>query len=329
MALTERTDEAAQMRALVKKLSLSVEAPLCIDSTEANVIEAALEACPGSAIVNSINLENGRERVDSVMPLVMKHGAAVIALTIDETGMAKTAARTTASGATSVGADQAPDLRRPRSRSPRATGVRALRRGNHRASADQERHVALGRFNVSFGLGKARAVLVGVFYRVQAGLDAIVNPADVIPVADLSAEDRRLAEDLVFAREPQALANYITHFEGRAPDARMREDEAAESSMSVEQRIHHQILHRKPAGIESLVDEAVKRRDPVAVLNTVLCRRMGGGRQVRLRRADPPFVCRRQADGSSSAISRELRRVKGPHRAGHRVGDVHVLARIS
>ena len=75
LALTERTDEAAQMKRLVKKLALSVEAPLCIDSTEAAVIEAALETYPGCGIVNSINLENGRERVDAVMPLVMKHGA--------------------------------------------------------------------------------------------------------------------------------------------------------------------------------------------------------------------------------------------------------------
>ncbi len=82
MALTERTDEAEQMRRLVKRLSLSVEAPLCIDSTEANVIDVALQACPGSAIVNSINLENGRERIDTVMPLVVRHGAAVIALTL-------------------------------------------------------------------------------------------------------------------------------------------------------------------------------------------------------------------------------------------------------
>src|SRR5262245_31634187 len=93
LALTERTDEAEQMRALVKRLSLSVEAPLCIDSTEAHVIDEALQACPGAAIVNSINLENGRERIDAVMPLVARYGAAVIALTIDETGMAKTAQR--------------------------------------------------------------------------------------------------------------------------------------------------------------------------------------------------------------------------------------------
>jgi len=79
-ALTERTDEDAQMRALVRKLVQSVEAPLMIDSTEAKVVAAALEANPGRGIVNSINLENGRARIDAIMPLVKEHGAAVIAV---------------------------------------------------------------------------------------------------------------------------------------------------------------------------------------------------------------------------------------------------------
>src|SRR3977135_956173 len=72
---------------------MSGETPLVIDSTEANVIEAALEHIPGRVIVNSINMENGRKRIDAVVPLVKKHGAAVIALTIDEIGMAKTRER--------------------------------------------------------------------------------------------------------------------------------------------------------------------------------------------------------------------------------------------
>ncbi len=288
LALTERTDEAEQMRALVKKLSLAVEAPLCIDSTEANVLEAALQACPGSAIVNSINLENGRERIEAVMPLVVRYGAAVIALTIDEQGMAKTAVRklevarrihdivtneyglpaerlifddltfTLATG----------DEEFVRSGIETLEGIQLIKRELPGVLT------SLGVSNVSFGLGKeARAVLNSVFlyHCVQAGLDmAIVNPADVIPYADLSADDRRLADDLVLARSPDALAAYINHFEGRAPDARAREDEAAEAAMSVEERLHHQILHRRPAGIESLVDEAVRRQDPVVVLNTVL-----------------------------------------------------------
>jgi len=288
LALTERTDEQQMMAALVKKLSLSVEAPLCIDSTEANVIEAALQACPGSAMVNSINLENGRERIDAVMPLVMRYGASVIALTIDEVGMAKTAARklevaqrihqicteeyglpaerlifddltfTLATG----------DAEFLDSGIETIEGIKLIKRELPGVLT------SLGLSNVSFGLGKeARAILNSVFlyHCVQAGLDmAIVNPADIVPVADMSAEDRRLAEALVFNKDPQALSHYIQHFEGRTPDARTKEDDAAEAAMDVEQKLHFQILHRKPAGIESLVDEAVKRQPAVDVLNGVL-----------------------------------------------------------
>ena len=93
VALTERADEAEQMRSSVKKLEMGVEAPLVIDSTEAGVMQAALETYPGRAIINSINLENGRQRVDAVLPLAREHGSAVVALTIDEEGMAKTAER--------------------------------------------------------------------------------------------------------------------------------------------------------------------------------------------------------------------------------------------
>src|SRR5690349_12424392 len=93
VALTERQDEDEQMRQVVKRISLSQPTPIQIDSTEPNVIKAALEQIPGRAIVNSINLEAGRDKADVVVPLAIEHGAALIALTIDEVGMAKTAER--------------------------------------------------------------------------------------------------------------------------------------------------------------------------------------------------------------------------------------------
>ena len=93
VAVTERADEAEQMAKVVKLLSMTVETPIMIDSTEAAVIERALEAIPGRAIINSINMENGRERIDRVVPLAKKHGAALVALTIDPIGMAKTRER--------------------------------------------------------------------------------------------------------------------------------------------------------------------------------------------------------------------------------------------
>src|SRR5438067_9577519 len=93
VALTERQDEAEQMRQLVKRISLTQPAPIQIDTTEPDVVEAALEQIPGRAVVNSINLEAGRDKLDRVVPLAKAHGAAMIALTIDEQGMAKTADR--------------------------------------------------------------------------------------------------------------------------------------------------------------------------------------------------------------------------------------------
>src|SRR5207302_8711366 len=93
VALTERVDEAEQMAKTVKKLSMGIEAPLVIDSTEPDVIKAALETYPGRAIINSINMENGCPRIDSVVPMAMEHGSAVVALTIDEIGMGKATGR--------------------------------------------------------------------------------------------------------------------------------------------------------------------------------------------------------------------------------------------
>ena len=90
VALTERDDEKEQMQQLVKKLSMAVEVPLIIDTTEADVAEAALALYPGRGIINGNNLENGRERIDSILPIAVKHGAAVLSMTIDEAGMAHT-----------------------------------------------------------------------------------------------------------------------------------------------------------------------------------------------------------------------------------------------
>ncbi|HRV59650.1 MAG TPA: homocysteine S-methyltransferase family protein, partial [Solirubrobacterales bacterium] len=93
VALTERQDEDEQMRQVVKRISLTQPSPIQIDSTEPNVIRTALEQIPGRAIVNSVNLEAGRDKLDTVAPLAKAHGACLIALTIDEVGMAKTADR--------------------------------------------------------------------------------------------------------------------------------------------------------------------------------------------------------------------------------------------
>src|SRR6202008_4971882 len=203
VALTERADEAEQMSKVVKLLSMSVEAPIMIDSTEASVIERALEHVPGRAIINSINMENGRERIDKVVPLAKKHGAALVALTIDPVGMAKTRERklevaraiydivvgeyglkpedliyddltfTLATG----------DAEWINSAIETIEGIKLIKRELPGV------YTSLGVSNVSFGLAlEARALLNSVFLHhcVEAGLDmAIVNPAHVRPYAEI------------------------------------------------------------------------------------------------------------------------------------------------
>jgi 5-methyltetrahydrofolate--homocysteine methyltransferase len=92
-ALTERPDEAELMRRLVKTLAPTIHVPLIIDSTEPDVIELALQTAPGRCLINSTNLEAGRAKADRIFALAKKYNAAVILLTIDEQGMAKTASR--------------------------------------------------------------------------------------------------------------------------------------------------------------------------------------------------------------------------------------------
>ncbi|PYP64905.1 MAG: methionine synthase [Gemmatimonadetes bacterium] len=290
VALTERADEAEQMAKVVKLLSMSVETPIMVDSTEANVIEAALEHIPGRAIINSINMENGRKRIDSVVPLAKKHGAALVALTIDEIGMAKTRERklevaqaiydivvgeygmqpedliyddltfTLATGDVEM-ADSAVET---------IEGIRLIKRELPGV------FTSLGVSNVSFGLSPdARAVLNSVFLHhcVEAGLDmAIVNPAHVKPYAEIDPSERTLADQLIFNRTPDALQKFIEHFEGQGAKGsgpgKTTEDPTAD--MTVDQRVHYMVVHRKKDGIEAALDAAGVREQPVRVLNEVL-----------------------------------------------------------
>jgi 5-methyltetrahydrofolate--homocysteine methyltransferase len=288
VALTERVDEDEQMRKLIKKLSLSVEAPLMIDTTESSVMKAALETYPGRAILNSINMERGRERIDAVLPLAAEHGSAVVALSIDEIGMAHTADRKVEickrifDIATGEFGLEPSALIFDVLTFPVTTGQEDLNRsaietleGIRRVKAELPGALTvLGVSNVSFGIDPhARAVLNSVFlhHAVQAGLDlAIVNPAHITPYAEVPEEERRLADRLI-NNEPNALPEYINYYEvNKRSDDDKGPAEDAMAGMTVEQKIHYQILHRKRDGIEALLDEALKEHDPVDVLNNVL-----------------------------------------------------------
>jgi 5-methyltetrahydrofolate--homocysteine methyltransferase len=292
VALTERGDEADMMAALVKRLAMGVEMPLVVDSTDAAVIARALETYPGRAVVNSINLENGRTRIDDVVPHAVRHGAALVALTIDEDGMAKTAehklrvARRIHDICTGEFGVDPGDLIFDALTFTLATGQDEFRRAavetieGIRAIKRELPGVrtVLGVSNLSFGLDPhSRGVLNSVFlhHAIEAGLDAaIINPVHVRPIYEISAEERELADDLVFDRRPDALARYIAHFAEVEATADEREDPLA--GLATDERIHAKILHRVREGVEEDVDAALDERggrandQAVEVLNDVL-----------------------------------------------------------
>lgn len=287
-ALTERPDEDEQMRQLVRRLAQSIEAPLVIDSTEPKVLEVALRNYPGRAIVNSVHLEAGRAKMDVVVPLAREHGAALIALTIDESGMAKTAERKVevarriydiAVGEYGIpaGALIFDDLT-----FTLATGEAEFRdsaletiEGIRRIKRDLPGVLtSLGVSNVSFGLKPdARAALNSVFLHhcVEAGLDcALVYPKEITPYFEIDAVVRGLCDDLVFNRDPDALTRMIEHFEANASDVGIRSERSDEPEGPIEERIHQAILRRRKDGIESKIDEALQQRTAVEVLNQIL-----------------------------------------------------------
>src|ERR687897_2799963 len=237
VALTERQDEDEQMSEVAKRVSLTQPAPIQIDSTEPDVIQAALERTPGRAIVNSINLEAGRDKLDVVVPLAKAHGAAVIALTIDEEGMAKTperklevAKRITELACGEHGLDREALIFDALTftlttgdeewRPPAVATIEGIKLIKQELPGVK---TSLGGPNVSFGVSPpARAVLNSVFLHhcVEAGLDlAMVNPNHITPYGEIPENERELANNLVWNKSEDALEKFIEHFESKGEEA--------------------------------------------------------------------------------------------------------------
>lgn len=277
VATTERSDELEFMTRLVKRLSLEIEAPLVIDSTDPKVVEAAVKQIPGRPIVNSINLEGDGSRFHALAPLMAKYGLPAIAMCIGPKGMAKTAQEkldtaqllydtgkkyglqawqfifdvltfTLATGEAEF-ADSAKNT---------LEGIRMLK------EKFPESFTTLGLSNVSFGLSvSARKVVNSVFlyHALKAGLDTvIINARDVIPYPEISEPQKKLAEDLIFNKHPNALAELIAHFEGAKAVATGSKRVEVDPSWPADKRSYFRIVNRLKEGIEDDVVEAIANR---------------------------------------------------------------------
>ena len=297
VALTERGDESGTMYKLIKSLAPIIPLPLVIDTTELDVLEMALKNTPGRCLINSTHLEGGRAKADKIFTLAKKYNAAVIVLTIDEQGMAKTAERKLEIAkriydiAVNEHGLRAEDLAFDDLTFTLATGsdefinsaIETLKGITLIKEAMPGVLTSLGVSNVSFGLQpNARAIInsVMLYHAVQAGLDmAIVNPATITPYAEISSEERQLTEDLIFNRKADALSTLIEHFTNAGPAAEKVDVQQEQlSKMSTAECLAWKIVHRVKEGVEADVDELIAQTEAgqsrsdraVVILNTIL-----------------------------------------------------------
>jgi 5-methyltetrahydrofolate--homocysteine methyltransferase len=287
-------DGVADMRAVVSRLATAATLPLVLDSTEPPVIEAGLELIGGRSVINSVNYEDGdgpESRFARVMPLVREHGAAVIALTIDEQGQARTAEWKVAVAERLIGdltanwGMRVEDIIVDCLTFPISTGQEETRRDAiETIEAIKElkrRHPAvqttLGVSNVSFGLKPvARAVLNSVFLAecVRAGLDsAIVHAARIMPIARIPDEQRQVALDLVYDRRREGydpLATLLDLFEG-VDAADLKASRAAElAGLPLWDRLKRRIIDGERVGLEADLETALAERPALEIINDVL-----------------------------------------------------------
>ncbi|HUN41061.1 MAG TPA: methionine synthase [Acetobacteraceae bacterium] len=280
-------DENAEMTEVVRRFTGSVNAPLVIDSTETPVIEAALKLHGGKPIINSINFEDGEKHAHDRLTLAKRFGAAVIALTIDEKGMAKTAtdklriARRLVDFACSRHGLAPADLLIDPLTFTIATGNEDDRKlalwtleGIAAISAEfPEIQIILGLSNVSFGLNPAaRAVLNSVFldHAMRAGMTgAIVHVSKIRPLHLLAAEEVKVAEDLIFDRRTEGydpLQRMLEIFADRkAGDATLKK-----RAETVEGRLKDRIVDGDRKGLTADLDEALRSIPPLDIINNVL-----------------------------------------------------------
>ena len=279
---TPDADERERMTALVEAVRRAVRVPLMVDTTDPEVLEAALERIPGRPVVNSVNLEDGGERLDRAAAVARRFGCAVVAGCIDEDpedGMARTAARKAEVARRLVDRLTAHGFRRAEILVdplvfPAATGDPKFA-GAARETVEGIRRIKealpgvltlAGVSNVSFGLpAPARKVVNAVFLHhcVAAGLDAaIVNTEALVRVATLDPGDVRLAEAVLFEGDRAAIDALAERFRG------VRERRVGElERLPAAERLRRMVIEGERTGLEATVEELLRTMDPLEIVN--------------------------------------------------------------
>ncbi len=278
-------DGTVDMEQVATALRTQSTLPLVFDSTEVAVVETALKLYGGKAIINSINLEDGERKIRRLLPLMKRHGAAAIALTIDEEGQARTtewklrvAQRIYDLAVGEYGVEPG-DLLFDFLTFTLSGGQEDLRKDGmetlNAIKAVKTRfpgvHTTLGVSNVSFGLKPAaRRVLNSVFLNeaVNHGLDsAIVNAKQILPLNRIPDEQVNTALDLIYDRRREGydpLHHFISFFENVET---AKESKPDRSKLPVEERLQQRIIDGDRRGLDDDLDEALGRFDPLTIIN--------------------------------------------------------------
>lgn len=279
VATTERADELEFMKKLVKRLSLEIDAPLVIDSTDPNVIETAIQQIPGRPMINSINLEGDGSKFHRLAPLMAKYGLPAIALCIGPKGMAKTPQEKVETAELLYETGKKYGLREDQFvfdvlTFTLATGeAEFLDAGKNTLDGIKlvkqrfpNAFTVLGLSNISFGLSPAaRKILNSVFlyHAGKIGLDAaIVNAREIIPYPEITEKEKILVENLIFNKTQNALADMISHFENINSVSSMSKKVEVDPTWSAAKRANFRIVNRLKDGIEKDVVLAIKEKIP-------------------------------------------------------------------
>jgi 5-methyltetrahydrofolate--homocysteine methyltransferase len=278
VATTERADEREFMLNLVKRLSLEIEAPLVIDSTDPEVIEASVTQIPGRPIINSINLEGDGSRFEKLAPIMAKYGLPAIALCIGPEGMAKTPQQKVDTATLLYETGKKYGLKIEQFifdvlTFTLATGENEfLDAGKNTLEGIKlvkekfpDCFTTLGLSNISFGLTPyARKILNSVFlyHAVKVGLDtAIVNAKEIIPYGEIDEKEKKLAEDLIFNTHPNALSDLITYFENAGPQSgTVSKQVDVDPLWPAGKRANFRIVNRLKDGIQNDVVSAIAEK---------------------------------------------------------------------
>ena len=282
-------DEAADMLLLLQPMVQQVTAPVMIDSTQIDVVEKALHAVPGRAIINSINLEDGEGKADALCKLARRYGAMFVALTIDEDGMAKTAedklrvAKRLYDIVVNRHGMNPGDLIFDPLTFTIGSGDEASRDAGEQTLKGIKLikenlpgvRTILGLSNISFGLDPYPRQILNSVYMAEAikhGLDsAIVHASKIIPTHKLDEDDKQVTLDLIYDRRTEGydpLFKFIERFTG-AKRIEMGGGQD-EMELSVEERLKKRIIDGNKINIAKHLDEAREKYTPLEIINDIL-----------------------------------------------------------